>query len=102
MWGGSGNAVGEQPAPATNLMSVVSTCVRKTCMGKKARLTFDQTRSTCDCHVWNRPGFGVVDVMHVFNATVLGQAYLLAFLRFNIDDSSIAYRQSQQPVTSNV
>ena len=28
----------------------------------------DQASPTCDCHVWNRPGFGAVDVhvMHVF------------------------------------
>ena len=32
----------------------------------KARLDFDQASPTCDCHVWNRPGFGAVDVMHVF------------------------------------
>lgn len=42
--------------------------------GGKARLAFDQTRPTCDYHLWNRPDFGVVDVMHVFRATALGQA----------------------------
>lgn len=42
--------------------------------GGKARLAFDQARPTCDCRVRNRPGFGVVDVMHVFAGLALDQA----------------------------